>query len=279
MRKLICGIIMASATMVNAAQNPKNLVVKTVYSYADIADLALASEQTAHVKIRKAKKLSQKLAPKLPKGVLRYIVTADVLSLIRGKGGIEPRITYLVDVQTDSLGRAESLRGREMFIFAKRVGASELQLVRPDGELPWSPEAAAMLRRILTEAVNPDAPPAIRSISAAFHTEGNLPGEGESQIFLEAEDDRPVSISVTRSIGTPVNWFVSVGDLVAEGRTPPKQNTLLWYRLACFLPETLPAGYLEGKSTEEVSALGEDYAVVKTSLGPCRRERPPLPNY
>ncbi len=45
-----------------------------------------------------------------------------------------------------------------------------------------------------------------------------------------------------------------------------RRDTLLWYRLACFLPRALPPTTGEGRA-----ALETDYAFVLSSLGTCAR--------
>ena len=46
------------------------------------------------------------------------------------------------------------------------------------------------------------------------------------------------------------------------------KETLLWYRLACFLPRVLP-----GEASGD-AALAADYAFVLQVLGPCGRTLP-----
>jgi hypothetical protein len=48
---------------------------------------------------------------------------------------------------------------------------------------------------------------------------------------------------------------------------------LLWYRLACGLPPTLPAASLAELDQAVASAARHDYALVLQGLGPCLRTR------
>ncbi len=275
-RTLFPVLCLAVLALPSRAQTPTNPQVLAVYTYADVAELSLAADVTVVVRVKKAKKLSKALAQGVAEGRQRYIVTADVVSLIRGTGGIDPRISYLIDLPVDSRGSTESMNKREFIVFAKPGRPGEVRLVAPDAQIPNSPEAGTMVRRILTEALRPDAPPKIIGLSSAFYTDGALSGEGETQFFLDAEGGRSVSISVVHGAANAVSWQVAVNEVVDEGSGPPRRNTLLWYRLACTLPSALPADILVGQAPEAVTAIQRDYAVVMQGLGPCKRARRPL---
>ncbi len=98
----------------------------------------------------------------------------------------------------------------------------------------------SLTRRIIQETISPDAPPEVTGIGNAFHVTGDLPGSGETQIFLTTADNRPVSIGIQRTPGEQPRWSVALSELVGEGAVPPARDTLLWYRLACALPPALP---------------------------------------
>ena len=106
-------------------------------------------------------------------------------------------------------------------------------------------------------------------VGAAFHVPGSLPGEGETQIFLQTADARPVSLSVLRRPGEEPRWAVALGEIVDEAATPPARDTLLWYRLACFLPATLPQASTASLEEADARQASEDYAFVLARLGAC----------
>ena len=162
-------------------------------------------------------------------------------------------------------------------MMASRVPSrpDELRLVTADAQVPYSPAAADMLRAIVREASGADAPPRITGIGRAFSVPGNLPGERETQFFLQTADQRPISLSVLRRPGEQVRWSVALGEIVDEGAGPPQPNTLLWYRLACTLPARLPADVLSEATPEESQAIQADYRVVTDGLGRCARTRAP----
>ena len=101
---------------------------------------------------------------------------------------------------------------------------------------------------------------------------GTLTGEGETQIFVATTRD-PFAISVVRSPGVALHWGLSLGDVIDPGARQPERNTLLWYRLACFLPRSLPAGANISTDQVDVALAAEDYAKVLADLGKCPRAR------
>lgn len=246
-------------------------------TYADLADLALAAPIVVHLRIRDAETLDAREAPNVPAGHRRFLVEAEVVALIRGVGGLPEQVSYLVDVANDSRGRPARLRRRdEVLVLAGRVAdrPAELRLVAPDAQLPYAAETAERLRTILRESSAADAAPRLTGIGRAFHVEGTLPGESETQIFLQAAGDRPISLNILRRPGEQPRWSVALSEIVDEAAAPPAPETLLWYRLACTLPPRLPAQSLSEAGPEEAQAIQADYRLVIEGLGPCARTRP-----
>ena len=245
-----------------------------VLTYADLADLALPAPVVAHVRVTDADRLDAEEAPGLQPAKTRFYVEADVVSLIRGAQGLPAEVSYLVDLPNDARGRPPRLRDKSEFILlAQRVPGrpGELRLVGPDAQLPYRPADADRLRSILREALHADAPPRIVGIGKAFHVPGSLPGESETQFFLLAEDQRPVSLTVLRRPGQAPAWAVSLTEIVDNAAAPPARDSLLWYRLACALPRTLPAQSVADASPAEASAIQADYRLILDWLGPCAR--------
>ena len=257
----------------SAAQNPTNPAFVPNYSYADLADLALASLITAHVKIKSAKKLPPALSPGVAVGHVRHLITADVIGLVRGDDGLAPRVLYLIDLPSDSRGKTQKLNKTESFIFAVPGRAGEVRLVAPDAQIPWSAQTAQRIRAILNEAVRPDAAPPVKGVVSGFHSAGTLSGEGETQIFLTAAEERPVSLTIIRQPDIAPRWSVSLGEIVDDAATMPAPDTLLWYRLACFLPAAVPDTAVSELPGSDADAVREDYAFVMKALGPCTRVR------
>lgn len=249
--------------------------VVTTLSYADTADLALGAPIVAQIRVRNVDELRGKLAPGLATGARRYLVEADVLAVIRGQGGLPPRITYITDVRPTGDGKWPKLRKKSVIVFGTAVAGkpASIRLIAPDAQQSFTPEFAARVRAVLQEANSASAPPQVTAVGQAFHVPGTIQGEGETQIFLKAHDGRPLSLSVWRNPGTAPRWAVSLGEIVDESAAPPARDTLLWYRLACFLPPRLPAESVSDLDAERAQIASEDYATIMAGLGPCARTR------
>ena len=245
-------------------------------TYADLADLGITAPVAAHVRVADASRLRPQEAPGLAPGKTRFFVEADVVSLIRSAQGLPTRVSYLVDLPNDAKGRPPKLRNKsEFIILAARVRGrpAELRLVGPAAHIPYSAVTADRLRSILRESTAPGAPPAIVGVGRAFHVKGSLPGESETQIFLLAADQRPVSLTILRRPGQAPAWAVALTEIVDNAAAPPARDTLLWYRLACSLPRTLPPQSVADTDPAEAGAIRADYRLVLDRLGPCARSR------
>ena len=243
--------------------------------YADLADLVLAAPVIVDATVRSTTRIKPAEAPRLAAGMVRLYIEADVVTLIRGANGVPPRIGYLLDVAPDSGGRIPKFKKARVLLFARAVtgAVNQLQLIAPDAQIDWTPAADTRARQIAQAALATDAPPVITGVGNAFHVAGALPGEGETQIFMTTADRRPVSLSVLRRPGEQPRWAVALSEIVDEAAAPPAPDTLLWYRLACALPQTLPDRSTESLAAEDAAVAREDYAFVVNALGPCGRTR------
>lgn len=244
-------------------------------SYADLADLALPAAVVAHVRLRRALPLRPAETTGVAPGFTRFYMETEIVALIRGESGMPTQVSYLIDLPNDPRGRpARPARRSEWLIFARTVRGrpGELQLSAPDAQLAFTADLAERTRAILRSALAADAPPALTGIGRAFHVPGSLPGTSETQIFLQTAQNQPISITVARQAGARPRWFVSLSEFVDAGATQPRRDTLLWYRLACFLPAQLPAAsYADAREHE--AAIAADYRLVREGLGSCQRLR------
>lgn len=249
------------------------------YAYSDLADLTLAAPVIADATIRSTTRLKGADAVGVAPGMMRLYVEADVGALVRGAGGLPPRIGYLLDLAPDARGKLPQLKKRRVLLFARPApnAPGQVQLVAPDAQLAWTPEADARVKEIARAALAADAPPRLTGVREAFHVAGALPGEGETQVFLSTADARPVSLSVLRRPGEQPRWAVALSEIVDEAAAPPPRNTLLWYRLACFLPAALPAASTANLAAADAETAAEDYRFVLQQLGPCGRTRAATP--
>lgn len=254
-----------------AIAQPDSAPVQTA-DYSDYAGLALAAPVVADAIVRSADRIGGADAAGLRPGFARFFVTGDVTALIRGPAGLPVRLSWLADVPLDPRGRAAAPRKKSrVLIFARTLPGrpAQLQLVALDGQRAWTTDADRITRAVLTDALAADAPPVVTRVGNAFFVPGALPGEGETQIFLQTADARPVSLSVIRDAQGQRSWSVALSEVTAAAAPPPQRDTLLWYRLACALPSQLPAASAVDDVPANAARAREDYAFVMQSLGPC----------
>lgn len=271
-KTMIAVAAMAIATA-GTAQPAGNIPSPSPYSFADLADFALSGPILAEVRIRKAQKLPANPANPDP-ARQRYLITADVVSVIRAPGGIAPRVEFLYAARRDAQGRLPKLAKANVTIAALPVSGKPqaLQLASPDALIMGNASDAATVRSIITAVLDPAAPPEITGVGSAFHTTGTLEGEGDTQIFLTTRDGRPISFNVIRTPAAAPRWSISTDELVDASGAQPRRDTLLWYRLACFLPQTLPPS-ATAANPDNAAIVAEDYATIIRGLGRCVRTR------
>lgn len=269
-------IALLTGAMLGAAAPRAQAVQATAGpTYADLVDLADSAPLVVKVTVRSQAQLEPERSRGVRPGWARLYLTGRVEGLLLGKSSVNADQAWLADVPLDARGRPPRLNKASMLLFARPVTGrpGELQLVTPDAQVPWSPEREAQVRGIIAELLHPDAPPAVRGVREAINVAGSLTGEGETQLFLSAENGAPVAVTVTRRSGEPPRWSASFSEVVAVDDRPPAPGSLAWYRLACFLPSALPPGANLSESPAERSQAVVDYSLVMRQLGPCPRNR------
>jgi hypothetical protein len=275
----IAAILLGSGGVASAQTStllPYSLAVQADgAAYADIADLVVISPLIIDASIRSARKIAPEQAVGVPETMQRMLVEADVTALIRGQGGITPRVRFLLDVPKDVKGKTPKLKKQRLFLLGSTVAGrpGEIRLSRPNALIQWSAANEALVRAITQEAVQIDAPPAITGIASGFYSPGTVIGEGETQIFLKTTNDQPMSLSVLSRPGQDKRWAISTAEVIDESATAPARFTLLWYRLACGLPRVLRSELVEGADSDNAARAQADYKFVLDSLGPCGRKR------
>lgn len=287
---LQCTLLLAGATTLNlsgigaissptiAAPAQQNSA-PSPYSYAQAADLAQGAPAILIGKVRSVAPVRQERAAGLRPGTARYYLAVQATTLIRGEGGLSPRLGMVIDLpEPSSRTQARALKGKTFLFFGKAAaGGMQFQLLDSDALLPWTPAVEAQIRSIASELVAADAPPAVRGVVDAFHVRGTVAGESETQIFLATTTGRPVSLSVIRRPGQAPHFGAALGEIIDEAASVPPRDTLLWYRLACGLPATLPAVAMTKLDPADGGAASADYAAFLDQLGGCNRGvRPPL---
>lgn len=288
---LAVGLLLAQATQLafwsgsTRAATPPPMAPPAV-TYADLADLSDSAPIALKAQVRKMTALEPERARGVRQGWGRFYVEARTRALIAGNTVLGEAIKYLVDLPLDAKGKPPALKNKEVLLFARTVpgrpaqpgsagnkGGAELQLVAPDAQVLWDPVSDGKLRAILTELQDPSHPKKVRGVREAIYVPGNLAGEGETQLFLATADNSAASIVVAHKPGQTVQWGVTFSEVLGDSLTPPKPETLAWYRLACFLPQQLPAGVNVSASPADKAIAAEDYAMVRRGLGACPRNR------
>ncbi|MFN3619195.1 hypothetical protein [Sphingorhabdus sp.] len=275
----LCLIFLGLGTA-TSAQAPLDLPVSFAIqadsaSYSDLADLIVISPLIIDVTVRNVKKLTVEQSVGVPTSMERVLVEADVMALIRGEGGFAPRVRFLLDVPKNAKGKIPKLKKQRVFLFGRQVQGrlGEIQLSRPNAVALFSAANDTLVRNITSEAVQLGAPRRITGITSAFHSAGTVLGEGETQIFLKTDNDQPLSLTVLSRPGQQKQWAVSTAEVIDASATAPERFTLLWYRLACGLPRSLPSERVEAASNQDTARAQADYKFVIDALGPCGRKR------
>lgn len=269
------GLGGAAIAQPSATLPPAFAIEAEAASYADIADLVVISPLIIDITVRNASKVAPEQAVGVPVSLQRMLIEGDVMALIRGEGGIASRVRFVLDVPKDAKGKVPKLKKQRLFLFGSTVAGrpGEIRLSRPNAVAYFSPANDALVRRITQEAVLIDAPQRIMSVASAFHSAGTVLGEGETQIFLKTEKDQPVSLTVLSRPNQQKQWAVSTAEVIDSSATAPERFTLLWYRLACGLPRSLPTDRIEAARDEDAARAQADYKFVIDALGPCGRKR------
>lgn len=268
---LPAGRIAAQNQRIVAENGQASPAASPTLGYADTVARVLQSPLIVDATIRSAVRIKGAEAANLATGYARFYVEADVAALIRGPGAVPPRLGWLADVPLDARGRVPRLKKARVVAFARPVPGrtDQIQLVAPESQIAWTAADAAQIARVVREVLAPDAPPAITGVGNAFHVPGSLPGEGETQVFLQTASGAPVSLLILRRPGEQRRWAVSLGEIVDEAAGPPARDTLLWYRLACGLPRTLPESAVANEEPARAAIAAEDYGFVVSALGAC----------
>lgn len=260
---LILAMIAPAAAQVPApAPGPNDRLT----SFADTAELALAAPVILRATITRASRLTGKAAPDVAAGRARLLVTASVSNVLVSPGPMGGTLRYLWDAPLDSRGRTPVVKGLDILTFLdmpKLDGGT--RLISRRAQQPWDSALADTVRAVVAEQRSGDVP-IIRGVSNGFRADGTIPGESESQFFLATADDKPATLVVQNRPGEVRRVLVARGDIIDEAAERVRPGTLLWYRLACFLPVRLPAAAGGGDP-----ALAKDWSDALASIGPCEK--------
>ncbi len=242
-------------------------------TYADLVTMAMAADTVAIVAVEDQIVFPEDRAPDVPPSHVRLYIESLTQNLLAGPQAVGAQLAYVVDQRRDADGDVPDLEGRQFLVFGdlSQSQPGALQLLSSDSMLPAGPRIEARVRQVLTQISAADVPPAVTGLRDVISVPGNLAGESETQMFVETDTGAPVSLSVIRRPGMAPQWGVSLGELVDASAEPAQRDTLIWYRLACFLPRDLPADSFLQRDRASQDQARADYAYILSELGPCER--------
>jgi hypothetical protein len=273
LRLLGAALLVAAAPLAAQTGSPEPGFADA--TYADLADLTEAASIVALVEVRDQAEVEPERAPGLAPGMVRLYLEARTEALLAGRSALGESLVYLADVPVDAKGKAPKLRKQRFLVFADPVPGrpGSLQLVDPAAQVPANPATEQLARTVIAALAEPDAPPAVTGIRDVMSVPGNLVGESETQLFLDTASGAPVSLTVVRRPGMEPSWGVSWSEIVDQSARPPEPLTVGWYRLACFLPERLPADAFLQQDPAAQRRAEADYRFIVEQLGGCPRLR------
>lgn len=235
--------------------------------FADLADLIIAAPVIVTGTIAKAGKVNPKDSPGAPAGTARLLLAVDVDAALVAPGPVPPRLTWLWDAPLDAKGKPPKAKAMRILAFlAAPDAAGQSRLVGRLAQQPWDAGLEAQVRG-LAAAARSGTVPVVTGVTNGFRAEGNVRGESEAQFFLASADGKPLTLIVQARPGEARRVLVARGEMIDDSAAERVQkDTLLWYRLACFLPARLPAA-AGGRD----AALAADWRAAITSLGACGR--------
>ncbi|WP_246449757.1 hypothetical protein [Qipengyuania soli] len=275
MRNPAQTILLAMALVSSPAVVSAQVSATPGMTYADVVAIADGTPLVVRAKVKDQVAVEPERSHGLAPGHVRLYVEAQTTALIAGRAPLGESLRYLVDVPLTAKGKAPKLKKQEFVLFARPVAGrpGQLQLVRPDAQYAYTPEFEAQLRPVLASLLSPDAPPRVTGVRDVLSVSGTLVGESETQLFLDTENDGPVSVTIVRRPNQAPRWGVSWTEIVDQAARPPQTGTLEWYRLACSLPPRLPAEANLSRDSEARALAAQDYAYVMQQLGPCTRSQ------
>ena len=259
---------MSPALVASATLPPPAAAPATTLTYADLAELTLASPVIVRAAVVKAERLTGENAPGLAADRARLLVHARVVAAILAPDAVPAQLDYLLETPLDAKGKPPKLKDLPVLLFLRpgeRLGQFALASAR--AQQPDDAGTITTVRSILAEA-RTDLP-RVTGITSAFRVPGSLPGEAESQFFVSTADSRPISLVVLSRQGQERTLELALGDVIDEAAAGVKPRTMLWYRLACFLPQTLPASI----GGDDRAGLEDDYKFALGNIGKCERTK------
>ena len=235
--------------------------------FVDVADLTITAPVIVRATVARSERIADRDSPGLAPGHARLLVTAAVDAAIAAPGAVPAQLSWLWDTPLDARGKLDKRKNQAILAWlAVPDPNGKTRLAGPNAQQPWTAALDARVREIALQARSGTVPK-ITGVTNGFRADGTVAGESESQFFLSVADGGGATMVVTTRPGMPRRVAVSRGDVIDESAAAVLPETLLWYRLACTLPGTLPTA-----AGANDPALAADWQAAIASLGPCQRQ-------
>lgn len=263
----------AGSVQAQDAQLSRELPAELAPTYADLVELASASDLVGIVLVDDQIVVPPERAPGLPPGQVRLYIEGLTQSVLAAPRPIGQELVFVVDQPLDARGKPPRLKKQTFLVFGDLDPARprDLQLLSSQAMLATGPNIEQRVRTVLTQLAQADAPPTVSGIKDVISVPGNLAGESETQIFVETTTGVPVSMNVIRRPGMAPRWGISFGDIVNPAARPPAPQTLAWYQFACNLPRAMPEDAFLQRERAARDQARSDYAFILSQLGECQR--------
>lgn len=236
-------------------------------SYAALVKLTLSAPVVTKVMVHKQRQPPKEQRSTTP-GLIKLIIEADVMAVLKAPDLVPGRITYLWEGPAAANGKVPNYKKQVFmaYLMPDITADTSYKLLNLSAQQPWTDQDEQTLRAIIKEfATDPVA--SLRRVTGVRNGFINTNEDGNpSDTYFTVQTASGELISLILQ-GEKV--LISNSDSIAEG-VPVLPRTLPWFQLACGLPESLPDSALEDQpSPDDATHLRDTYAKILKYLGAC----------
>lgn len=232
--------------------------------FMTLAGQTLDSPVVLSARVSRISKVSRDQAVGLGIGGERRLITADVESVIQAPAAIPARIRFLADWYPQDGGDAfPNLKKLKLLLFLQTVPDRDDHYVLTGREslVIWQPEIETKVRTLSGSALAPPVKGFVARDVAGLFAWGD-----RTQILIDGTDGRRVTADVPAAAEEPIQ--VAFDD-TGQQRVTVQPASMIWYQLACVLPQKLPDTTWQAYRTMTFDPRAA-YADFRARLGPCR---------
>jgi hypothetical protein len=278
-RNLVYPLIFGAATAFAsplAAQQPMATAPAYLTPYPVATRLYLASPVVARGLIKGQSKIGKKEAatlPLLPINQGRAMLEADLQTVLKAPDALPAKLRFLWQGPLDANGKLPNFKKQTLLLFltTRTVnGMTGYGLTDMNSVLTWNAAEAEQLRAIAVAAHDPaQRGLAIKSVRTTFVT---VPEDANSSAFVHilfaTQSGTPLA-AILENQGGRWSLRTTLTDLDQDA-VEVKQQSLLWYHMACGLPSQPPALVIQQPSEPEQALARQAWQAMLEQLGPCR---------